>query len=209
MAPKMPKEYSDLRKQQILTAAWECFADKGYEKTTIRDIAKALNLSTGTIYTYFKSKDEMLEALNTWSMEQKNTLFNKIAQKKTTHDAVEELFSQVFECCSIVELRKNNSANINFWAEAMKRENIREFMNSHYRMLQENISGFFRKGIEQGELNDDIEPGAIANFYIALMLGMQVQSTLLDEADGESFLKEVKRLMVTNIWRNGSNEDVE
>ncbi|MHC4586692.1 MAG: TetR/AcrR family transcriptional regulator, partial [Planctomycetota bacterium] len=47
MSPKMPQEHRDFRRQQILEAAWECFAEKGYQETTIRVIAERMNLSTG------------------------------------------------------------------------------------------------------------------------------------------------------------------
>lgn len=51
----------DVRKQEILNAAMELFATKGYEKTTITDIARHLNISQGLCYRYFTSKDEIFE----------------------------------------------------------------------------------------------------------------------------------------------------
>jgi AcrR family transcriptional regulator len=52
----------DVRKQEILDAAMELFAAKGYEKTTIADIANKLHISQGLYYRYFKTKDEIFEA---------------------------------------------------------------------------------------------------------------------------------------------------
>lgn len=52
----------DERKQEILDAAIRVFARKGYEKTSITDIAKEINVSQGLCYRYFTSKEEMYDA---------------------------------------------------------------------------------------------------------------------------------------------------
>ncbi|WP_325380843.1 TetR/AcrR family transcriptional regulator, partial [Edaphobacter sp.] len=44
------------RRQQILHAAFEHFRLYGYRKTTVADIAKAINLSTPYLYNFFDSK---------------------------------------------------------------------------------------------------------------------------------------------------------
>jgi AcrR family transcriptional regulator len=48
------------RKNQILDAAAVTFAEKGFHKTTIRDIAQQAGIADGTIYNYFSSKPELL-----------------------------------------------------------------------------------------------------------------------------------------------------
>lgn len=53
------------RTAQILEAALQVFADKGYAAARIDDIAAAAGLSKGGIYTHFKSKEEIFEALLT------------------------------------------------------------------------------------------------------------------------------------------------
>ena len=55
---KNPEE----RKQEILDAAVCVFARKGYEKTSITDIAKEIGISQGLCYRYYKSKEEMYDA---------------------------------------------------------------------------------------------------------------------------------------------------
>ena len=47
-------------KELIMGTAAELFRKNGYEKTSIRAIAKAIEYSPGTIYLYFKDKDELL-----------------------------------------------------------------------------------------------------------------------------------------------------
>ena len=56
---KKPEE----RRQEIVATAREFFQKKDYENTTMRDIMDALGIAKGTIYHYFKSKEELLEAV--------------------------------------------------------------------------------------------------------------------------------------------------
>ncbi len=50
-------------RQQILEAASNLFAEKGFEATNVRDIIHESNLSPGTFYNYFQSKEEIFEVL--------------------------------------------------------------------------------------------------------------------------------------------------
>ena len=52
------------RKQQILVAAKRVFSDKGFNKATMEDIAHEAELSPGTLYLYFKNKEELYASLS-------------------------------------------------------------------------------------------------------------------------------------------------
>jgi AcrR family transcriptional regulator len=50
-------------RQAILAAARRVFAQLGYEAATVRDIIRGTDLASGTFYNYFRSKEEVFEAL--------------------------------------------------------------------------------------------------------------------------------------------------
>lgn len=50
------------RKQEIIETALEIFQEKGYENTTIKDIAERMKVAQGLCYRYFKSKQEIFAA---------------------------------------------------------------------------------------------------------------------------------------------------
>ena len=52
------------RRREILDAAVELFASRGFNETTVQDIAAAAGVATGTVYLYFPSKDHVLLALH-------------------------------------------------------------------------------------------------------------------------------------------------
>jgi len=54
---------AEVRRQEIVAAARHLFQVKEYEKTTMQDVMDLLGIAKGTIYHYFKSKEELLEAV--------------------------------------------------------------------------------------------------------------------------------------------------
>jgi AcrR family transcriptional regulator len=56
---KKPEE----RKQEIIASARRLFQTKEYDNTTMQDVMDELKIAKGTIYYYFKSKEELLEAV--------------------------------------------------------------------------------------------------------------------------------------------------
>jgi len=64
MTPRAPQPSKDdvvsaFRRDQILTAAHAVFASRGFREATVGDIADAAGIAKGTLYLYFKSKDEI------------------------------------------------------------------------------------------------------------------------------------------------------
>lgn len=52
----------DETRARIMTAAMRCVAEMGYSRTTIREIARAADMTSGSLYHYFPNKSELLEA---------------------------------------------------------------------------------------------------------------------------------------------------
>ena len=60
-APREPK--TELRRNQLIDTALEVFAQKGFAETTVKELAEAAGVAQGLLYHYFKSKDDLLEAV--------------------------------------------------------------------------------------------------------------------------------------------------
>ena len=63
MARIFKEEEYATRRNEILDAALRLLYTKGYEQMTIQDIQHGLNISKGAFYHYFKSKQDLLEAI--------------------------------------------------------------------------------------------------------------------------------------------------
>jgi AcrR family transcriptional regulator len=86
-APKSPKE----RKTEILDAAEELFTTKGYSETTVNDILNKVGIAKGTFYYYFKSKEEVMNAITDRFIAIEVNAAEAIAANETI-DAPEKIF---------------------------------------------------------------------------------------------------------------------
>jgi TetR/AcrR family transcriptional regulator, repressor of fatR-cypB operon len=73
------------RRDAILDAALECFVDRGFHGTAMPDIAKKTGIAAGTIYHYFASKEELVNALfRKWKAEIARRVFTAFPQGAPT-----------------------------------------------------------------------------------------------------------------------------
>ena len=66
MSPRTKQQFEDIRKSsrdKILSVALELFATNGFQGASVSKIAEKANISKGLMYNYFKSKEELLEAV--------------------------------------------------------------------------------------------------------------------------------------------------
>ena len=61
--PKVTEQYRDARRGQILDAARRCFLRDGFHETSMHDLFAEVGLSSGAVYRYFASKDELIIAM--------------------------------------------------------------------------------------------------------------------------------------------------
>src|ERR1700761_7496812 len=62
-APSRREKAKAQNRETILAAAKSVFAELGFAAATVRDIIRATPLASGTFYNYFKSKEEVYQAL--------------------------------------------------------------------------------------------------------------------------------------------------
>jgi len=87
------------KRQEILTAATQVFARKGYASTTTKDIANEADLGESTLYNYFESKRDILLAI----LEENHVLFDtlfEMTQGLANRNSLIELFDRTLEIFS-------------------------------------------------------------------------------------------------------------
>jgi len=202
VSPKWTEEYSRMRREKILSAAWECFLQKGYRETTVREIARRLEASTGVIYTYFKGKDEILEAILTRTLEQNRRLFEQAGRGVASGGAIRELFTGYLACCPVGVLKKNARGNIGLWAEALKQEHIGRMVGGYLSRLHTDICGIVQGSIEKGAMPAGLDPEAVAGFYMAFYLGLELELALVPGLVTPEYLQSIQRILYELHWRN-------
>src|SRR5215468_392665 len=61
--PRVSEAHLAARRQQILDAARTCFMRNGFHQTSMQDVIAEADLSVGAVYRYFKSKNDLVEAI--------------------------------------------------------------------------------------------------------------------------------------------------
>lgn len=74
---------AELRRQQILDAAAECFRKSGFHGASMSEIAKSFGMSAGHIYNYFESKEAIIEAMVKRDLDQALERIAKFKVRKT------------------------------------------------------------------------------------------------------------------------------
>lgn len=82
--PERREREREQRRQAIVNAAEKIFFSKGYEKSTMDDIAAESELSKGTLYLYFKSKEEVYLAIILRGMKILRSLFEEAVDSNET-----------------------------------------------------------------------------------------------------------------------------
>ena len=87
----MPKIIDhDRYREELLSKSFDLFADKGYGSVTMRQIAKELEVSTGTLYHYFPSKQALFEQLvEAIAQNDINQALKELDEMKTLQEKVE------------------------------------------------------------------------------------------------------------------------
>ena len=153
----------------ILLAARECFREKGYDNSTIRDIVRKTGLATGTFYNYFSSKQDIFAALLTDFLERLNLNLTRYRKTAVTgggfiESAYLALFRATAEDPLVYELAHRND------------HAIRELFGSDILGLAMlSLEDDIRDAVARGLLpNVDQEYLCAAFFGVAYEMGLRV-----------------------------------
>lgn len=89
------------KKERIIEAAVKVFAQKGFYTANVKDVAKAAGVADGTIYLYFKNKDDLLISLFEHKMHEILLRFEKALKKIS--DPLEQLKLFIKEYFELIE----------------------------------------------------------------------------------------------------------
>ena len=147
------EDKKQLRKEEIMQGALELFASKGFYNTTIPDIAKALKMSAGNMYNYFKSKDILAKEIISFISKYLGKELKKINEKDiTTKEKTRQIIEIYFKIASVkpemidyfLRIYLSNREVFKDGCEGMICVN--EFVTE--------IMIYFEEGVKQGDLRD-------------------------------------------------------
>ncbi|MCP4358236.1 MAG: TetR/AcrR family transcriptional regulator [Chloroflexi bacterium] len=148
----MPKpDVTEERTAQIIAAAVNAFARLGFAKTRMDDIATESGLSKGTLYLYFKSKDEIITAvLNQFFTEELDGIADLLAAPLSAAEKMETLIVQMMADTE-VQLGQYLSVWLEFYSVAAREGPLRDIMLQYMTQLIDLFTTLIQEGIDNGE----------------------------------------------------------
>lgn len=155
----MREEISAYKRERILEEAVKLFYERGFSGTTLDDIAGKLGVTKPFIYTHFRSKVELLEAICRPTIEMSLEAIANAAQRPGT--AAERLFNGVVDFSKVVLQRQGNIA-VYFREEKNLSEAGLADINALRKRFDRVLSELLKQGAAAGEfVVDDVRITAL------------------------------------------------
>ncbi len=194
-------------REEILSAAEKVFAAKGFFPTTMSDIARKAEFGTGTLYKYFKSKEELYFTLIEEKVEEVNRLVNAELSKKTSaiermRKALELQFEFVERNRDFFRIYISERNRFEWTVKDELGKGLHEKMVTYIHILAE----VMRQGIEEGEFKS-MNPIDLAHAWVG-MVNSFVFEWLISRKDYPliSKLDTVLEIFLGGVQRKGKEE---
>ena len=154
---------------EILSAAEKVFAAKGFFPTTMSDIARKAEFGTGTLYKYFKSKEELYFTLIDEKVEEINRLVKtELSQKDSAVERIKKVVRLQFEFIErnrdFFRIYVSERSRFEWTVKDDLGRGLHEKMVSYIDILSEVI----RQGIQKGEFRS-MDPKDLAHAFVGIV----------------------------------------
>ncbi|KLV16377.1 TetR/AcrR family transcriptional regulator [Bacillus altitudinis] len=157
------------RRQMILDGATKAFTQFGYKATTMDLVAKLANVGKGTIYTFFKNKEELFDEIFTSLLMEMRKIADEAIDEKNSFS--ENLHLALF---AILEFRKNHQLTIKIFQEnaELGTSAVKEMIEKMEQMIIRYIKTKVKEAIEKGDIkpcDPELTAFVMVKLYIALI----------------------------------------
>jgi TetR/AcrR family transcriptional regulator, fatty acid metabolism regulator protein len=183
--------------RMILNAAKQVFAMEGFYNSKVSEIAREAHVADGTIYLYFKNKDDILISLF------EEELIRIIKTVKTDLENIDDPRLKLIKFCdnhlTIVEADRALAEVIQV---ELRQSNkfMREYKNKHFLAYLNIIADIVTQGQQQGVFRDELKPELCARIIFG---SLDELSTYLVTAKRKRFDVHEVATMVGNSFING------
>lgn len=208
-AKKMSAIIVDKKKKQrsIIRSAIKVFSHKGFDRSTVSDIAKEAGIGKGTFYEYFKSKDEVIHLTFDYFMKELVPDFQEIVHQSIP--ASEKIMLMIKSISHITESKEQQDLlglMFDVWAEGIRSQPHRKStelkMKRLYKDYREPVVEVLKQGIRTGEFRSDIKTKVEASVLVGLIDGLMVQWILdREKFPLQSALEAVVETILNGILR--------
>lgn len=163
----MQKDKTD-KYYTILESAGTVFAKLGFYKSTISQIASESGVADGTIYLYFKNKDDILYQFLQFKT---TTFFDKMRQAIDESETAELKLRSLIRC-HLQEFQNDINMAVIFQSEVRYRRDIALHVKDVSKIYLEFLSEIIEQGQMEGSLRQDLFVGLVKRFVLGAVEGV-------------------------------------
>ena len=176
MCPKVTSQYKTDVRERIVQSAIECFSKYGFDRSRMDDIAKTADLSKGTLYLYFKSKEDLFYDICENNLKMiKEQLSQIFATKK--EDLVSDA-ERFYENLQRIENKGSEKVFFEIVAESARNPKLQRILYEQRTKIFDVVKEYLDLEVEKGFFRKDIDTEAIASGLVALYNGLAVSKFL-------------------------------
>jgi AcrR family transcriptional regulator len=177
---------ADQRREQMLRAALDVIAERGYAESRIADVAERAGTSPALVIYYFKTKDQLLtEAIRFAEDKWYEDGTRRMAAIPTAAGRLEEIVAM--SCLPEADPDSPNSwvLWLDLWAQALRHPEVGTVRQKYDERWRQLLYSLVVEGQETGEFGP-VDPVDFAVLFSSLLDGLAIQSALGDPSVDES-----------------------
>jgi AcrR family transcriptional regulator len=195
----------DKKRSEIAQKAIEVLAKRGFQATTIQEIADAAGLGKGTVYHYFKTKEEILSAVSEEILHEMERSFG--AALLRIDKPMEKLSALIEEALHVTEdVEYLFIVYTELWLMNLRGDHYNDYMSvikNLHEDLKKLTAGMIDEGKKQGLWDKDTDSDALAAYLVASFDGVIAHYMM----DKENFdIKRVTKEFIHFVLRQGTPE---
>jgi AcrR family transcriptional regulator len=179
--PKRSQEYRDARREEILSAAKRCFVRNGFHETSMQDLFAEVGLSSGAVYRYFASKDDVILAIveaNLGDVVELIQGFSGDPKRGGLGATLDSVFRTIRE--------KDRDASLGAlallaWAEVLRNPTLRARFEASLTQMRQDLALVVADRQHDGVLPTSVSSDDIAGLILAIVPGFILQLALLGD----------------------------
>jgi TetR/AcrR family transcriptional regulator, transcriptional repressor of aconitase len=177
--PKVSQQYRDAQREHILAAARRCFLRDGFHATSMQDLFAEARLSSGAVYGYFASKDEMIMAIAEENAREVLAAMHAAAARHSGRPAGEALA----DALEIILARDAQDGlggmALLVWAEALRSPGLAAQFRDLFARLRADLAAVVRDHQHGGGLPGSVSAEAVATVLLSVVPGCILQLALV------------------------------
>ena len=193
--PKVSQEHSDMQQRAILDAAIRCFARTGFHRTTMRDVVRESGMSAGALYLYFKSKEELIEAIAENRHLRERQWISSALNQDDLSGSLRALIHSFAGALMDRGEQQERRLSVQLWAESLQDPKIRQSVLSGLSTPTDLLTRFFKAVQKQGKLPKSLDCHAASRVLVAFYQGLVLQLAWEPEVALTPHLKVIESML--------------